>query len=163
MLRDRGCEDIKQQPDLLDTIQKGESPVLTGRGKINVDVYIYMEEKIGIKFARQVLEQDNDNDIVIVSIDGPTPFTRKECESKNIQFMLVKDVCVNKVRHHLVPRHEKVDTVPNDVPSTSLPKILESDPICQYYNWPIGTIVKISRVFGGHEIVPYYRIVAATS
>ena len=167
MLADRGCSSVQCPDDINQAIDAGGTPALRGvtpSGKI--DVYIHAEDKVGIKFARSVMESyapDDNVCIIIVSLEGPTPFTRKECEGKNIQFMLVKDVCVNKTRHQLVPKHTKVDSPPHGIAVDNLPKIMDTDPIVQYYNFPRGSILKVERVFGGHEMVPYFRVVTAAN
>lgn len=168
MLADRGCSNIQCPDDINKAIESGSVPTVRGihaNGK-KTDVYIHVEDKVGIKFARSVIESyaaEEDVSIVVISLEGPTPFTRKECENKNMQFMLVKDVCVNKTRHQLVPKHVKVDRPPHGITVDNLPKIMDTDPIVQYYDFPKGTILKVERVFGGHEIVPYFRVVTAAS
>ena len=167
MLVDRGCVSVTRVDDVGSTIESGSAPAMQG---VHADgsrtcVYIHADDKVGIKFARAVLEMNDGeastNNIVIVSLDGPTPFTRKECEGRNVQFMLTKDVCVNKTRHHLVPKHVPVDDPPPGIGKDSLPKIMDSDPIVQYYNFKKGTILRMQRVWGGHETIPYFRVVAA--
>lgn len=122
-----------------------------------LNIHICMDDRVGVKFARSVMEHDKGCDSVIVSIDGPTPFTKKQCNT--IQFFTANELSENVTHHCLVPRHEKVDYAPQNIPAQKLPRILETDKIVQYYNWPCGTIVKIKRVFGGHEPVCYFRVV----
>ena len=166
MLRDRHCVEVATEHDVLDAIEQGNRPVVHGMcadGKL-ISIYIHVEEKVGIKFARNLLESAKENEsIVIVSLEGPTPFTRKECDDKKIQFMNAKDVCVNKTRHMLVPKHEKIECPPDGMQVADLPKISELDPIVQYYNFEVGSILKMMRTFGGHEKIPYYRVVTAAS
>ena len=164
MLHDRGCTKI-----VVDSIEQVmESPiplpVVKGRGGlVDIDVFFHAEDRIGIKYARTVLDQPGNSLKIIVSCDGPTPFARKECDCKDVQFMQVKHICVNKTLHELVPKHEVVDLPPVGIDVKHLPRILESDPIVRYYGWPTGTIVKIMRKFGGHEEIPYFRVVSAVS
>ena len=167
MLVDRGCVDVQCADDISFVIESGNSPTISGvhANGSKTYVYIHADDKVGIKFARSIFESYGDEDafIVVVSLEGPTPFTRKEYETKNMQFMLIKDVCVNKTRHHLVPKHVKVDSPPRGIAIDNLPKIADTDPIVQYYNFPKGSILRVERVFGGHEMVPYFRVVAAVS
>ena len=167
MLIDRGYVDLYRESDVLKSMEQS-IPIMTGtdkEGKRTL-VYVHMEDRVGIKFARSILEamkEEENNTMVIISLEGPTPFTRKEFEGERIQFMLAKDVCVNKTRHVLVPRHEMVLHPPQGVKVEDLPKIPDSDPIVQYYNFRPGTIVRTMRTFGGHESVPYFRLVTAFS
>lgn len=157
---------VTTDDDILDAIEQGNRPVVRGVGEDGktISIYIHVEEKVGIKFARAILETAKEREsVVIISLEGPTPFTRKECDDKRIQFMNAKDVCVNKTRHMLVPKHEKVDVPPDGVEIGDLPKISALDPIVQYHNFEVGDILKMMRTFGGHERIPYYRVVAAAS
>jgi DNA-directed RNA polymerase subunit H (RpoH/RPB5) len=124
-------------------------------------VYIHNEERVGVKYARYVLDEGEQNGGfgIVISTDGPTPFTRRECEGKRIQFFLARDLYVNIVDHCLVPKHEAVSEPPSGVKKEELPCMESTDKIAQYYDWTPGTIVKITRVFGGHEPIPYYRVI----
>lgn len=166
MLHDRGCRTVARAADPLAAIEAGTDPVLRGRGDgVDVDLYVHTDDKVGVKWVRNILEAREDPrvSLVVVSIDGATPFTRKECEGKPIQFLLARDMCVNVTRHHLVPWHERIDHPPPGVDRDALPKILETDPVVQYYNWPVGTVVRVTRRFGGHEPTPYFRLVSPAS
>ena len=164
MLRDRGCTRIARAPDPDASIENGTPPILRGEGDdLIVEVYVHSEDQVGVKFVRSVLEVA-EGDVIVVSLEGPTPFTKKECDGKRIQFFTMRDVCVNITRHALVPKHEKMEQPPPGMRVEHLPLLLDTDPIVQYYNWPHGTIVRVWRTFGGHEPTPYFRVVSpATS
>ena len=98
---------------------------------------------------------------VVISVDGPTPFAKRECDGKRIQFLSARRMYTNVTKHSLVPKHEVVDAPPSGVDRERLPLLLTTDPIAQYYNWPLGTVVRITRHFGGHEPIPYFRVVSA--
>ena len=165
MLRDRGCDRIVRASDVFGTIDEGSEWIVSGRGGgADVDVYVHNEDRVGVKFARSVLEISAERECaaIIVSIDGATPFTRKECEGRGIQFMVARDLCTNITRHALVPKHERVESGPEGTTVEELPRILDTDRVVQYYNWPPGTVLRIWRHFGGHEPTPYFRVVTAT-
>lgn len=150
MLRDRGCTDVRAD------VRDPAKPVVTSR---ECDVYVHAEDRVGVKFARQVMERAREAGqelTVVVSVEGATPFTRKECGDA-IQFFQARDLCVNVTRHELVPKHDVVDAEPHD--PAHLPKMLSSDPVAQWYHWKAGTVVRVWRNFGGHEPVPYLRVV----
>lgn len=160
MLLDRGCEEIHVSPDLVQSVLDGE-PIVKGN---KTWVYLHFEEKVGVKLVRVLLEESERNGVhvVSVSIDGPTPFTKKECEGKSIQFLTTKYMCNNVTKHKLVPKHVSLPSYPEEE-KAHLPKMFDTDAIAQYYNWPVGTVVRIERMFGGHEPIPYFRIVCAAS
>lgn len=163
LVRDRGCTDVHRAARPLAAIVSGE-PVLHGREGATIDVFVSHDDKVGVKYARTVLESLDDGGLaIVVSLDGPTPFTRRECEGPRLQFFTARSLCVNVTHHCLVPRHTRVDAVPVDVPLDKLPRIIDTDPVVQYYGWPVGTVVRIERVFGGHEPMAYFRVVVAAS
>lgn len=174
MLRDRGCVRVRRcEGDLCEAVIEGEAPTIQGwradGGRIAV--YVHAEDRIGVRFARAAIEREGarmeDGDapceLTLVSVDGPTPFTKKECEARGVQFLLARSLCQNVTRHVLVPRHERVERCPDGVRREHLPRLLETDAVVQYYNWPVGTIVRIERSFGGNEPITYFRAVCASS
>lgn len=130
------------------------------------------EDKVGVKTLRNILslggEGKDESDIcsttsyIIVSKDGPTPFTRKEANSR-IQFFKAKELCFNVTKHALVPKHEVVTSLPPGVDVKELPKILDTDPVVQHYNWPPGTVLMVMRKFGTDQPIPYYRVVCLSN
>jgi len=161
MLCDRGYETIVEHR--LEDDERGLA--LTGERSSDggqLRVYVCMEDRVGVKFARSVLDaavEAPSVSTIIVSIDGPTPFTRKECSA--VQFFMAIDLCRNVTRHCLVPRHTRIDTaeLPAGMTTERLPRLLETDRVVQYHAWPCGTVVKIKRVFGGYEPIDYFRVV----
>lgn len=160
MLRDRGCDVVRREEDVLtkasDPIPK---PVLTGlTANGGYSVFLCADgDRVAVKYARAVLEGRGGESLkpIVVSVMGPTFFTRKECE--DIQFFTARELCFNVTKHSLVPCHRAVDNP--GVDSALLPKISVTDPVVRYYDWPRGTVVHIRRVFGGHEPSTYFRVV----
>jgi DNA-directed RNA polymerase subunit H (RpoH/RPB5) len=160
MLRDRGCARVARGADVRAALDAAPAPALTGRGgPADYDVYVHGEERVGVKYARAVLERAGGARAVVVSLEGPTPFTRKECEGRPIEFFRAAELCANVTRHALVPRHERVDAPPAGVAREQLPRIHDTDPVVRYHAWPCGAVVRVWRVFGGHEPIPYFRVV----
>jgi DNA-directed RNA polymerase subunit H (RpoH/RPB5) len=164
MLKDRGYTNRHKVDDVLAAIVNAW-PVIAGKkdNEETIEIYINEEDKVGVKFARTILEKSKATDLIVISFEGPTSFTRKECDGYNIQFMLAKELCFNVSKHELVPKHVVVDRPPGKLTQVQLPRILVTDPIVQYYNWPIGTIIRIERCYAGHEPVIYYRCVGSLS
>lgn len=165
MLYDRGCVTVTKVANPVEVVAQGSLPVVEGVFNNNekIEVYIHGDEKIGVKYARGLLERLGEvTDIVVVSTEGPTPFTRKECDGHRLQFFLAKELCFNVSRHKLVPKHEPIEC-PVGLTTEQLPRILQHDPVVQYYNWPIGTIVRVWRCYGGNEPIPFFRLVSSSS
>lgn len=157
MLADRGCTHVTRfAPEAPD------SPLVVGTGgPRDFAVYLAQEERVGVRAARQLLEKHASDDVglIVVSPDGPTPCARKELAGGRIQFFPARALVQNVTHHSLVPRHEAVPQPPMGLDRNALPTILETDPVVQYHAWPVGTILRTERPFGGHELIPYYRVV----
>lgn len=170
MLRARGADEVQRADNVLQALEHENGHILSaaasGEGR-SWDVFVHTDERIGVKYARAIIDEceERGSKAILISIEGPTPFTRRECEGRPVQFFLARDMCVTIVDHCLVPRHERVDAsqLPPGVDCHDLPRMEQTDKIAQYYDWPPGTVVRIERVFGGHEPIPYYRIVVPST
>mgnify|MGYP002061114590 CR=1 FL=1 len=156
MLLDRSYQEVTRAPRPLEAIDEGR-PVYESE---QLDVYMHIDDKVGVKFTRQVLERERN--AIIVSIDGPTTFAKKECDGRVVQFLHARTLLENVTHHKLVPRHERILALPEGLTAAQIPKLLDTDPIVLYHNWPPGTLVRITRIFGGHQPTVYFRAVAAT-
>ena len=157
MLLDRGCKRVEKCSNIVKCMENN-TPVLKGRNCKKIDVYFYNEERVGVKILRTLLDESTMDKIIILSLEGPTTFTKKEAENLPVQFFLYKDLFVNITKHEIVPKHELcTDNLPYS--NEELPKIFVSDPIIQYYDFPIGSVIKISRTLGAHEPSIYYRLI----
>ena len=157
---------------------EAEEPVVSDEWH---DVYIHSERKVSIKFARHVVECGRRKlerlvsslswsfspptlppvrPSIVVSLEGPTPFARKEC-GDIVPFLLARPVYVHVAHHRLVPRHSLAPSAPKGVDASQLPRIVDSDAVAQYYAWPVGSVVEIERCFGGNEPIPYFRQVVS--
>ena len=169
MLRDRGADEVQRTTNVIHAMEHENGHVIYASSSdgCSWDVFIHTDERIGVKYARSVIDEceERGTRAILVSIDGPTPFTRRECEGRLVQFFLARDMCVSIVDHCLVPKHERIEAseLPPNVNRADLPRMEQTDKIAQYYDWPVGTIVRIVRVFGGHEPIMYYRVVVAST
>lgn len=170
MLKDRGYNVVNECRTIGDVTYKMQEfhPVLCGEqwNKPPILIFFHVEERIGVKQMRAWNEKNSDADIIIVSLEGPTAFTRKEAEQnyKNIQFFLFKHLCVNITKHALVPKHERIDVNECHVTVSSSeewPKLYTTDTIAQYYNYKPGDLIRITRTVGYPEPVFFYRLVCS--
>lgn len=169
MLQDRGCEnlqacqtveEIRQHMIEMRCVVTGTTPTRQA-----IEILFHNDDRVGVKQMRAWAENRGKDKIIIVSLEGPTAFTRKESESffRNVQFFTFQELCVNITRHTLVPRHEKVsrDQVPISLTAecAELPILASSDKVAQYYAYDPGDIIRITRTAGVQEPVYYYRVV----
>jgi DNA-directed RNA polymerase subunit H (RpoH/RPB5) len=165
MLKDRGHENIQScqtcdeiKASILSGTRVVQSSPPGGCGK--VDVYFHNEEKVGVKVLRAWLEASDAN-IIVVSLEGPTVFTRKESAGR-VQFFTFLDMCVNITKHSLVPKHEKMtDDQASLLPflenRSLLPLLYTNDKVAMYYDFKPGDLIRITRRTGTQHPVFYYR------
>lgn len=173
MLKDRGL-DFVQACQTIDEVTQNMlegRPVVTASsersetGHSHTCIYFHNEDRVGVKALRQWIEASVADEIIVVSLDGPTAFTRKEAEQTcpQVQFFQFRDLCVNITHHILVPKHQRITEkdIPLELSSTKheLPMLWTSDKVAQYYAYKPGDIVRITRIVGTQEPVHYYRIV----
>ena len=135
-------------------------------GNDSIIVFFHNEERIGVKQLRNWSEDNMGSKLIIVSLEGPTAFTKKEADQNypNVQFFTFQNMSVNITKHTLVPKHEKItyDSIKHLYAvnsSEEWPKLYRPDPISQYYNFKDGDLIRISRTLGYPEPVYYYRLV----
>lgn len=157
MLKDRGETNVERVENVEAAMREGSRIVWSPK----VDVYLQVEDKVGVKFARAVV--DRQRRAIIVSLDGPTAFARKELDGRFVEFFSARDLVCNVTHHVLVPKHERVDGPPEGVERADLPRLFAHDPVAQYYGWPVGTVVRVWRTWGGHEPIPYFRVVVSAA
>jgi len=149
-------------------MQENEHVLCGTKDEKHTFVYFHNEERIGVKQLRLWNEIHADCNVIIVSLEGPTAFTKKEADQnyENIQFFLFKDLCVNITKHAIVPKHELLDTTEVQKINYQIsdngsewPKLYTTDAISQYYNFKPGNLIRITRTIGTQEPVYYYRLV----
>ena len=160
MLCDRhhaSVQSVTSYEALLCAIEEGR-PVASSS---EASVYFHNEERVGVKHMRTWADANPLVDIVIVSLEGPTSFTRREAEAQfpRVQFFTFRDLCVNITHHSLVPKHELCPTPIDYGPPRCLPIIFSNDRVVQYYNFKPGDVLRITRLLGTQQPVHYYRLV----
>lgn len=162
-----GCSTFNQMTDCMQNAQMVFQGSDSNTGAIT-DVFFHNEERVGVKQMRNWCDESIANVIIIVSLDGPTSFTRKETDNydRQVQFFTFKELCVNITKHVLVPKHELINEeekaklqflkYPND-----LPKLYSNDKVSLYYNYKPGDIIRITRIIAYSEPCVYFRLVVA--
>lgn len=171
MLHDRGLVNIQGISHYTQAVQcfQDSSLVLTGmcsETSETTSVFFHNEDRVGVKQLRAWCEQSSSQTLIIVSLEGPTSFTRKETEQyeRNVHFFTFKELCVNITRHALVPKHEKVNSEEKTTNlflkhPEDLPRLYSNDKVSLYYDYQPGDIIKITRTVAYSEPFVYYRLV----
>ena len=169
MLQDRGfClkYTAATTDELLKSIERARPVMTAATDACKAFVYFDKEERTSVKFVRTLLEAHNNDLLIIASVDGPTPFCRKEVSDSILcNFFTFKELTYNVSRHCLVPTHrlvpadeadEKMRLIYSALPE-QLPVLLMEDPIRRYYNFTPGSLIEIKRTGIAQEECLYYR------
>lgn len=148
-------------------------PALRGsdsaRGREDVLVFFCVEGKVGINPLRALMAayEEEGAELCVVSIDGPTSFTRRDV-GEQVQFMTYRQLFNDISKHSMVPPHALVPAerarelaglfcVASDA---HWPKLLAKDPVAQFHGFRRGDLVEIRRTgVGTNGGALYYRIV----
>lgn len=163
------CETVD---DVLGKMKKNEA-IVVGTGlppKHDVHIFFCLEFKVGIKFSRSIIEKLNDKAACIISIEGPTTFTKKDARENqhNVQFMTFKQLFNDISKHRLFRPHRALnDTEKKEVMTkyniqndSQFPQLLQKDPAVVFHHFQKGDVIEIvRRGVGGQEQTLYYRIV----
>lgn len=164
MMQDRGYDVSDLTDDAIVDCIKNQTPVLKGvDDERQIVVFFHNEERVGVKHLRRYSDMYEDHKIAIVSLEGATSFTKKECEHHfpYVQFFTFSSLCRNITKHKLVPKHKKLDSHAMNISQRQFPKIFLDDPIVQYYDFQKNDIIQITRTFGTAQPVFFYRLVCA--
>ena len=168
MLKDRGYQNIQSCQSVEEITQNmlENKVIVQGGGRRSIHVFFHNEDRVGVKQLRTWVETSMADNIVIVSLDGPTAFTKREAEQnyRQVQFFTFRDLCVNITKHSLVPKHERVKDL-KELPikisdhKGELPILYTNDKIAQYYAYEVNDIIRIHRTTGSQEPTYFFRIV----
>ena len=125
------------------------------------------EDKLSVKTLRTLTAGDRKTSLILVTLLGPTAFTRREIQDNNpnVELFLYSDFQINPTAHVLVPQHEILSAeevralVKRYGSVTNFPKLPPTDVIARYYGLKSGEVVRIMRRCGFQESTPYYRVV----
>lgn len=174
MMRDRGYA-IPFEKKLENSKIQLDTPILVACNDVE-ECYIFfcMEPKLGVQEFRKfqiILEEYNIHHCIIISNLGATSFTStmlQNIDSSELEIELFpyKYLIKNPTLHCLYKSHRALSNDEKEkilmkyhANDEKMPILFKDDRICQYFNFPIGTVVEITRCYG--SVGPYknYRIV----
>lgn len=156
MMEDRGYSVIDSDDDniLFENLNDGE----------RVLSCIFEEPKLNVSNIKDMILMLNENDLkhgIIIYDEIITSAAKKSIDILQdycIETFSMDELKYNITKHRLVPKHTK--TTEEEYKElkkfvTKLPVMLKTDPICRYYNYKSGNVIRVER-FDGNII---YRIV----
>ena len=156
MLTDRGFSNILLLNDApFDGADGGI--MMKGEDETNETCVVMIhKEKLGVKNLRDIAEKKGRGVLIILTSEKPTPPALRHLQLPEVvkwcSVFVTSEVIRNVTRHHLVPRHTRVD--PSDLLSllerwrekdiSHLPLILVTDPVAKYLGLREGEVVFIN-------------------
>lgn len=176
-------EEIFENPEeikpWLETLEKTSNPILKAihNNDPSRTLYIYwpLSGKISIETVREYLQQittEKQNAILVIrQRDGKkfglTPCANTCLENARGHFSIfeLNEIYINITRHkcyqpHRLLSQEEWHTVQKKymINPDRMPVIFHNDPIAKYYGFPIGSVIEITRNYGGTLLQnKYYR------
>jgi DNA-directed RNA polymerase I, II, and III subunit RPABC1 len=142
MLTDRGYKNINTDLD--------QSLIICDQ----VLVYFTTEKSVTINTVKNFIVMLNDREKtggILVYPNTITPSAKKAVEviDKTIELFNVDELQYNLTHHVLVPKHQLATCEELGATKRSqLPVMLSSDPVCRYYSFKKGDIIRITRTSG---------------
>ena len=75
---------------------------------------------------------------------------------KNIQLFTYDELSFNVIKHVYQPTFQVVDAsliIPSLANANQLPLFLKNDPVVKYYDWPAGTVIKVTETLYLDDLV----------
>lgn len=174
MLRYRGYEHVRftcsNHAELISCVEMDSVVAAATCGSREDKVVIFhSDSRVGVKAVRSIVDsgEHGSSSVMIVSIEGPTSFARRDSGCSEIEFVTFKQIFNNISSHQLVPPHRRI-TCPEEkrcierkfcISGTSQwPRFLQTDPMCAFGDFRSGDLIEIRRSCSIGENI-YYRMV----
>jgi DNA-directed RNA polymerase subunit H (RpoH/RPB5) len=136
-------------------------------------IYFATDPKVSVKKIREYIAHLAEHKVshaIVVYGHQITPGAKAEIPLElDFEMFQAIELHRNRTRHHLVPKHEKIETELEVLHILQqhklknkelLPPYPSTDVIVRYYHWKKGSVIRIYRRFGAQqESQIYYRIV----
>ena len=136
MLKDRGHEELDIEHTSEAIIVRSET----------IFCIITKDDKINVAFLRKTFEDNEEYDhFIIVYPTTITPSAKSAINpNKRVEFYTYPELSFNITKHFLVPKH-CIETGDIKYKHTEIPVILSIDPIVKWYDFPMGSVIKVIR------------------
>lgn len=153
MLADRGYTITEQEPERITSVTPSGTTVI---------LYLVMEDKLNIDIFKKyyaLIRRAKCTHAILVYDKQMTSSVKSALTNTNtvtIEMFTKAELLFNITKHVLVPKHERIDASQYDDSALSkYPKIRRGDPVCRYYGFQVGNLIRITRRDGSI----YYRVV----
>lgn len=174
MMADRGLTVLQRAGTELELMAAIDAGKPTVRAASDPDddphtLVFFDAERTGIGKVRSLRERYGGCRILIVNVDGPTAFTKRDvAKDFDVEFWFISEVLFNRTRHELVPRHRRLSTEEaarvarqRCILDHQWPMMLASDMQARWMLFRPGDVVEMARRGLAHESGLYYRKVVA--
>lgn len=161
---------LKTIKDILDKrfykiIEDNDDHIKGKRGEDSIIIFKNYITKINIEKIKEYITHLNNiklNTCILIYSGAITPMALKLVKLSsniNIQLFTIQELQYNITKHRLVPGYEKLKLDESkefkEKYGIKFPVMLTKDPICRFYDFKRGDIVKITDKYSDNEIIRY--------
>ena len=146
MIGDRNYKYIKEEDNIM----------IFSNNKSYICLFLILYDKLDISNVKNIINILNNkklNHAIILYKTSMTSYAKKIIDNIKKEFIIEtffeKNLLYNITKHRLVPKHTELSIDESKIfikkYGKEFPVILKSDPVCKYYNFKKGSIIKITR------------------
>ena len=149
------AREFKKQVKKLKKLDLNQRYVKRGDDNTTLIVHYCVEDKL-INSVKQFVKQmaTNTHGIIISNEDDFKKLSQKQYQDelskiqlKECQVFTFDELSFNVLKHVYQSTFEQVQPsliIPSIANASQLPMFLKNDPIVRYYNWPVGSVIKVT-------------------
>lgn len=147
-------EMMDQRGYSLDKVDAGNIIMIHNETKEKIIIFICNILKFNIDYIQDYISymyNSNINNSIIIYSNTITPFVKKIINTTDLNIELFsKDILqYNITKHYLVPFHEALSKSESEKfkkkYGVKFPILLKSDPVCRFYNFKKGSVIRVLR------------------
>jgi DNA-directed RNA polymerase I, II, and III subunit RPABC1 len=156
------CMEMFQQRNYKDITMDNEKKIITGVKSNGQMVCLFLEtiQQFNVDKYQQYIttaEKMKIKHIILVCLKVTSGIQKTIRSSTNMDIKIEtfheNELLFNITKHNLVPKHILLDAKESSALNLKyntklFPKMLKTDPICRFYNFPNGAVIKIIRKNG---------------
>jgi DNA-directed RNA polymerase subunit H (RpoH/RPB5) len=129
-------------------------------------VVFFFSQNLDVDSARAataLMDAHGIKNAMVISSCQVTSFGRKELQASSdhsIQFFTSDSLERELIDHSLIPKHELfLGELPKTFKEEQLGRLADTDFVVRWYNWKVGDIVKVTKVYG--DLAPqinYFKV-----
>jgi DNA-directed RNA polymerase subunit H (RpoH/RPB5) len=161
------CRELLEQRGYTIEDEEAEDTILASRGNEKMRVFM-VENPVNVKTVETLISLMNAQSLskgIVVYFSRITPYAKNVIEASedvSLELFSERELRVNITKHSYVCGHTLVEQSDPCMPylktvRAKLPRLLQTDPVCKFYNFQPKNIIRIIRKDGS---IAYRTVVA---